>query len=242
MTVLTLPLVALVAGMISFSSPCCLPLVPGYLSYVSALPVSQLGEREARAVTLRAAVLFVAGFTLAFTALGVSVAFVGSVLLQRVPEIVRVSGIGIIILGLTMIGLVRIPMLGREHRVDLARLPKGPAAAFPLGFAFAFGWVPCLGPVLATVLATAGATETVAWGAFLLVCYSAGLGIPFIALALGFQRARGALAWFRRHGRHIEIIGGVMLVLVGVLFVQGSWLRIFRPLQREFAQLGWPPV
>ena len=242
MTVLTLPLVALVAGMISFSSPCCLPLIPGYLSYVSALPLSELGEREARAVTLRAAVLFVAGFTVAFTALGVSVALVGSLLLERVPEIVRVSGVGIIILGLTMIGVVRIPMLGRERRVDLARLPKGPAAAFPLGFAFAIGWVPCFGPVLATVLATAGATQTVVWGGFLLVCYSAGLGIPFIALALGFQRARGALAWLRHHGRHIEILGGVMLVVVGVLFVQGSWLRIFQPLQREFARLGWPPV
>src|SRR5713101_3442836 len=102
-----LPLVAMVAGMISFSSPCCLPLIPGYLSYVSALPLSELGEREARAVTLRAAVLFVAGFTVAFTALGVSVALVGSVLLERVPEIVRVSGVGIIILGLTMIGVVR---------------------------------------------------------------------------------------------------------------------------------------
>src|SRR5713101_7193937 len=133
-----LPLVAMVAGVISFSSPCCLPLVPGYLSYVSALPVSQLGEREARAVTLRAAVLFVAGFTVAFTAMGASFALVGAVLLERVPMIVRLSGIGIIILGLTMIGLLRIPVLGRERRLDLARIPTGPTAAFPLGLAFAF--------------------------------------------------------------------------------------------------------
>jgi len=242
MTGLTLPLVAFAAGLISFSSPCCLPLVPGYLSYVSALPVSELGEREARAVTLRAAVLFVAGFAVAFTALGASFALVGSFLLVRVPTIVRLSGVGIIILGLSMTGLLRIPALDREKRQDLARLPKGPAGAFPLGLAFAFGWVPCIGPVLATVLATASATNTVAWGAFLLVCYSAGLGLPFIALAVGFHRARGAVGWLRRNSRRIEILGGVMLVVVGVLFVQGSWFRVFRPLQREFAQLGWPPV
>src|SRR2546425_8832998 len=209
MTGLTLPLAALAAGMISFSSPCCLPLVPGYLSYVSALPVSGLGEREARSVTLRAAVLFVAGFTAAFTALGASVALVGSLLLVRVPAIVRLSGVGIIILGLSMTGLLRIPALGRERRRVLARLPKGPAGAFPLGLAFAFGWVPCIGPVLATVLTAASATRTVAWGAFLLVCYSVGLGIPFIGLALGFQRARGGLSWLRRNGRRIELVGGV---------------------------------
>jgi cytochrome c-type biogenesis protein len=242
MTALTLPLAALAAGLISFSSPCCLPLVPSYLSYVSALPVSHLGEREARATTLRAALLFVAGFTVAFTALGMSFALVGSLLLERIPIIMRIAGVGIIILGLTMMGILRIPMLGRERRLDLARLPRGPAGAFPLGLAFAFGWVPCLGPVLATILATASATRTVAWGGFLLVCYSVGLGIPFIGLALGFQRARGGLSWLRRNGHRIEIVGGVMLVGVGVLFLSGEWRHIFLPLQRSFARLGWPPV
>lgn len=242
MATVTLPLVALVAGMISFTSPCCLPLVPGYISYVSALPVSQLGEHEARAVTLRAAVLFVAGFTVAFTALGASFALVGSLLLEHVPGILRVAGIGIIVLGLTMIGLFQIPALGRERRLDLARIPKGPAAAFPLGLAFAFGWVPCLGPVLATILATASATHTVTWGAFLLACYSIGLGIPFVALAVGFQRVNGALPWLRRNGRTIEIAGGVLLVMVGALFVSGRWQQFFLPLQRSFARLGWPPI
>src|SRR5712691_7123469 len=117
MPTVLLPVGAVVAGIVSFSSPCCLPRVPGYLSYVSALPVSELGEREARAVTLRAAALFVAGFTIAFTALGASFALVGSVLLERVPTIVRVSGIGIVVLGLSMIGLLRIPGLGRERRM-----------------------------------------------------------------------------------------------------------------------------
>src|SRR5713226_1221331 len=128
MTALTLPLVALVAGMISFSSPCCLPLIPGYLSYISALPVSELGVREARSVTLRAAVLFVAGFTLVFTMLGVSFALVGSALLRNVPLIIRASGGVIILMGLAMIGVVRIPVLYRERRLDLARIPRGPEA------------------------------------------------------------------------------------------------------------------
>ena len=242
MTALTLPLAALAAGLISFSSPCCLPLVPSYLSYVSALPVSDLGEREARATTLRAALLFVAGFTVAFTALGVSFALVGSLLLERLPIILRVAGVGIIVLGLTMIGVLRIPILARERRFDLARVRPGAAGAFPLGLAFALGWVPCLGPVLATILATASATRTVAWGGFLLVCYSAGLGIPFVGLAVGFQRTRGAVSWLRRNGHRIEIVGGIMLVGVGVLFVTGEWRHIFLPLQRSFARLGWPPV
>lgn len=237
-----LPLAALGAGIISFSSPCCLPLIPGYLSYVSALPISELGAPEARRLTVRASLLFVAGFTVVFTALGASFALFGSVLLRNAPFIVRIAGIGIIVLGLAMIGLFDLPFMNRERRMDLARIPKGPASAFPLGMAFAFGWTPCIGPVLATILTAASATQTVGWGAFLLACYSIGLGIPFVALAVGFQHARGALGWLRRNGRRIEIAGGVTLVAVGALFVSGAWRAVFIPLQRSFSSLGWPPV
>ncbi|MGH9214873.1 MAG: cytochrome c biogenesis CcdA family protein [Acidimicrobiales bacterium] len=239
---LLLPLVAVVAGTISFSSPCCLPLIPGYLSYMSALPVSELGERQARRTTLRAAVAFVGGFTVVFTLLGVSVTLMGTVVQRNLPLIVRVSGVVIIVMGLAMAGVVRAPLLYRERRMDLARLPSGPKTAFPLGMTFAFGWTPCIGPVLATILATAAATQTVAWGAVLLVLYSLGLGVPFIALALGLQRAKGSLAWLRRHGVLIERLGGVLLVGVGVLFVSGAWRSFFIPLQRTFAELGWPPI
>lgn len=237
-----MPLVAVVAGVVSFSSPCCLPLIPSYLSYVSALPVSDLGRAEARAMTLRAALYFVGGFTLVFTALGASFAVVGSLLLRNVPAILRVAGVGIIVMGLATMGVLRVPVLSRERRLDLARLPPGPRSAFPLGMAFAFGWAPCIGPVLATILATAAATQTVAWGAVLLALYSVGLGIPFVLLAVGFQRARRSLEWLRRHGRAIEVVGGVMLVAVGVLFITGHWRAFFLPLQREFARLGWPPI
>lgn len=242
MTEFLLPPLAVLAGMISFSSPCCLPLIPGYLSYVSGLPVSDLGRREARALTLRAAVLFVAGFTAVFTLLGVSFTLVGGALLRNVPTIMRVAGVVIILMGLVMMGVLRLPWLYRERRFDLNRIPSGPQAAFTLGMAFAFGWAPCIGPVLATILATAAATQTVAWGAVLLILYSIGLGIPFIVLALGFQRARGTMEWLRRHGRRIEVAGGAMLVGVGILFVTGAWQQFFVPLQRYFARFGWPPI
>lgn len=240
--VVTLPLAAFAAGVISFSSPCCVPLVPAYLSYVSALPVAELERAEARRVTVRTTALFVAGFTLVFTVLGVSFAFVGAALSQYIPLILKVAGVFIIVAGLAMAGVIRIPALARERRLDLARVPAGAKGAFPLGMVFALGWTPCIGPVLATVLTAASATGTAGWGAFLLVCYSLGLGLPFIALALGFQHARGSLGWLRRHARAIERVGGILLALIGVLFVTGVWRSIFIPLQREFARLGWPPI
>ena len=191
MSPLVLPLFALLAGTISFSSPCCLPLLPGYVSYISALPTSALGTKEARATTLRASLAFVAGFTLVFTALGIASAFFGSFVLGVLPTIVRVMGVGIIVLGLSMMGILRIGVLLRERRFDMARLPRGAGGAFGVGVAFAAGWTPCIGPVLAVILAAAAATRTVAWGALLLVLYSLGLALPFIALALGLNRARG---------------------------------------------------
>ncbi|MGH9278721.1 MAG: cytochrome c biogenesis CcdA family protein [Acidimicrobiales bacterium] len=238
MNALLLPFVAVVAGIISFSSPCCLPLVPGYLSYVAALPVSELGERQARRVTLRAAVLFVAGFTTVFTVLGLSAGIAGSVLLRNREDIVRVFGVVIIVLGLITAGVLRVPAFQRERRLDLARVPRGPLWAFPLGMAFAAGWVPCIGPVLATILATASVSGTAVWGAVLLVLYSLGLGVPFILIGLGYNRAQRSMGWLRRNGQRIEMVGGLLLVAVGILFVTGRWEELFRPLQRWFA--NWP--
>ena len=237
-----LPVFAVVAGLISFSSPCCLPLLPGYLSYVSALPVSELGDRQARMVTLRAALLFVAGFTVVFTALGVIAQLLGSVFLANGGPVVRWFGVPIIVLGLSTMGVLRIPFLLREKRVDLARVPRGTLWAFPMGMAFAAGWAPCLGPVLATIYATAAVSGTAVWGAILLVLYSAGLGVPFVLLALGFNRAQRSLGWLRRNGRRIEVAGGALLVVVGLLFVSGRWQGYFQPMQRWFAEHGWPPV
>lgn len=239
---LLLPVAAVVAGVVSFSSPCALPLIPGYLSYVSGLPLSDLGERDARRLTLRASLLFVGGFTTVFVILGMSATAFAAPLLRHQDTVVRWFGVVIVVLGLSTMGVLRIPLLVRERRIDLARVPRGPAWAFPMGMAFAAGWAPCIGPILATILATAAVGGTVVWGGLLLALYSLGLGIPFVMLALGFNRAQSTLAWLRRHGRRIEIFGGVLLVAVGVLFITGRWTAMFRPMQRWFAELGWPPI
>lgn len=237
-----LPLVAVLAGAVSITSPCCLPLLPGYVSYISSLPVAELDERPARAVMLRASVLFVVGFTTVFTVLGVGASLLGSVLLRHLPMIVRASGVLVVALGLSTMGILRVPVLQREHRLDLACVPRGPAWAFPMGMAFAAGWTPCIGPILATILTAAAATRTATWGAFLLILYSLGLGIPFVVLGLGVGRARRSFDWLRRNGRIVERGGGLLLVVVGVLFLSGRRQTLFVPLQQEFARLGWPPL
>ena len=242
MNELLLPFGAVVAGVLSFSSPCCLPLVPGYLSYISALPVAELDAPDARRVTLRASVLFVCGFGLVFTLLGIGASAIGALLLRNQDDVTRWFGVVIIVLGLSTMGLLRIPVLQQERRVDLARVPRGPAWAFPLGMAFAAGWAPCIGPVLATILATASISGSEAWGGILLALYSLGLGLPFIALALGFGRMQRGVGWLRRHGALVERAGGALLLAVGVLFVTGQWMQLFRPMQTWFAQFGWPPV
>lgn len=239
---LALPFLAFGAGLVSFSSPCCLPLLPSYLSYVSGLPVSKLGERDARKVTVRTAVLFVAGFGTVFTLLGMGATLLGSVLFEHQRQLVKVFGVFIIVLGLANLGVLRVPGISRERRFFLGRVPLGPAWAFPLGMAFAFGWAPCIGPVLATLLTTAAVTGTALQGGALLALYSAGLGLPFIGLAIGFRRAQRSVGWLKRHGVAIERIGGVALVGVGLLFVTGRWQLFFIPLQRKFAGLGWPPI
>jgi len=239
---LALPLLAIVAGFVSISSPCVLPLLPGYISYITALPVPELGTAPAKRTALRASLLFVAGFTLVFTALGAGFALVGSVLLRNADTITRIAGLGIIAMGMAMIGWLRLPGFHREQRFDLQRIARGPGSAFPLGMAFGFGWTPCIGPILGTILAVAGATQTAGWGAALLTLYSLGLGIPFVLAAVWFQKAHSTLDWLRRNGRRIELAGGSMLIIVGVLFTTGIWQSIFIPLQRIFARLGWPPI
>jgi len=239
---LALPLLAIVAGFVSISSPCVLPLIPGYISYITALPVPELGTAPAKRTALRASLLFVAGFTLVFTALGAGFALVGSVLLRNADTITRIAGLGIIAMGMAMIGWLRLPGFYRERRFDRQRIARGPGSAFPLGMAFGFGWTPCIGPILGTILAVAGATQTAGWGAALLTLYSLGLGIPFVLAAVWFQKAHSTLDWLRRNGRRIELAGGSMLIIVGVLFTTGIWQAIFIPLQRVFARLGWPPI
>lgn len=235
-----LPLLAVVAGLVSFASPCCLPLLPGYVSYISALPFDEVGAGRGRRLAVRASLLFVLGFTLVFTALGLTASALGRSVLTHQGVLARVFGVAVIVLGLNTVGVLRIPILNREKRLDMARIPKGPAWALPTGMAFAIGWTPCIGPVLATILGVASGTGQLGAGTALLVLYSAGLGIPFVALAVGFSRAQRSIGFLRRHSVAIERSAGLMLVAVGALLASGRWEPMFRSLQRWAAQFGWP--
>ncbi|MGH2726902.1 MAG: cytochrome c biogenesis CcdA family protein [Actinomycetota bacterium] len=237
--VLGLGSLALVAGTISITSPCCLPLMPGYLSYIGSVSAVEEGNRRR---VLGTAALFVLGFAAIFTALGASASAFGGVLLSRLPTLIKVSGAFVIVMGLAMLGLLRIPFLNRELRFDMSKIRRGPAGAVPLGMAFAFGWTPCVGPVLGGILTAAAATQTIWKGSVLLFIYSLGMGIPFMLLALGYSRAGRSLGFLRRHALAIERSGGVLLVTMGVLLITGYWQQLFTPLIRWFSRHGWPPI
>ncbi|WP_455032261.1 cytochrome c biogenesis CcdA family protein [Lentzea sokolovensis] len=230
---------ALVAGVVSFTSPCTLPLLPGYLSYISGLSHE---EPRSRTRTVRAALLFVLGFSTVFVALGTTASALGLALAQNLRAINIAGGAVIVLMGLTVTGLVRIPLLARQVRFDLTQIGRGPAGAFPLGAAFAFGWTPCVGPVLASILTTAATTATVSRGALMLLAYSTGLGLPFLLLALGFFRGNDRLGWLRRHSRHIEITGGALLIVMGIAVMTGDWTRLMSDMLGVYARLGWPPL
>ncbi|ESR24604.1 cytochrome c biogenesis CcdA family protein [Lutibaculum baratangense] len=220
---------ALVAGMISFVSPCVLPLVPPYLCFLAGVTLDQLtgvGAAEARGAVRRrvfiSALAFVAGFTTVFVALGASASAIGRLVLSYMNVLSYVAGAVIIVMGLHFLGLLRIGFLYREARVHVERKPAGPFGAYLVGLAFAFGWTPCIGPVLAAILFVAGTEDTVARGAGLLAVYSAGLGIPFLVASLFAGPFMRMMARFRRHMATVERTMGALLVLTGVMFLTGQ--------------------
>jgi cytochrome c-type biogenesis protein len=215
---LALP-VAAVAGVVSFFSPCVVPLLPGYLSYATGLSGADL-ERARRGRMVLGSALFVLGFTFVFVALGTLSGALGDLLWEYMTPITRVLGVVTILVGLAFLGLV--PWLQRDVRVH--RVPAvGLAAAPLLGVLFGLGWTPCIGPTLAAVQTLALTEGTAARGALLSVAYSLGLGIPFVVAGLAFRRMLGAVAWVRRHQAWVTRAGGLMLVAVGVLLVTGVW-------------------
>lgn len=251
MELFALASLAIVAGLVSVSSPCVLPLLPGYVSYVSGLSSPSTGDGEVAGgrvalVTRRrvhgGALLFIAGFTTVFTALGATASALGLVLRQNLAAINVVGGAVVVLLGLAMTGLLRVPLLQRQTRFELSRIGAGPGSAFPLGAAFAFGWTPCVGPVLATILTAAASSADPGRGALLLLAYSLGLGVPFFLVAAGMARGRDRFGWLRRYARRIEIVGGVALVLTGVLMMTGGWTTIMSRMLAFYARLGWPPL
>ena len=242
MSTLFLPFASLLAGVISFTTPCTLPLIPGYICYVAALPMDELSKGEARKRAFRAGALFVTGFTVVFTLMGLTSAAIGGVVLRSLPELLKVAGVAIIIMGIAMIGLLRLPMVSREARFNMAKIPSGPKGGILLGMAFAFGWVPCIGPILATVLTLAAASRTAVLGAFLLAIYALGMGIPFLAISVGFARARVSLAWLRRHSHKIEILSGLAMIAIGLAFATGIWHSLLLPLEQRLAQIQWAGI
>ncbi|MGB8658506.1 MAG: cytochrome c biogenesis protein CcdA [Candidatus Zixiibacteriota bacterium] len=220
-------LAAFTAGLISFISPCVLPLIPGYLSFISGVSVEEMKGGEKKSEALKkvslSTLLFVLGFSVVFTALGASATFVGEFLLSKLALFSKIAGAVIVILGLHIMGVFKIPFLNYEKRFHARSKPLGPLGSFVVGVAFAFGWTPCIGPILGGILLMASNQGTVGKGIVLLLSYSLGLGIPFFVTAVSFNTFLGVFGWVKKHFRTIEIISGLLLVVIGVLIFFGSF-------------------
>jgi len=231
---------ALLAGFLSFASPCVLPLVLPYLSFLGGITLDQLTEPDdaTKRRVLIAAVAFVLGFTTVFVLLGAAATGLSQLLIANGDWLSRAAGVVIVVFGLHFLGLFRLRFLDREARLHVERRPAGPIAAYVVGLAFAFGWTPCVGPVLASILTLAAGQEDALQGAGLLAVYSLGIGLPFLAVALFAGRF---LALMRRHrgiAHRVEQAMGALLVLMGALLVAGSFDEIGYALLRLFPALG----
>ena len=213
-------LLAFGAGLLSFFSPCVVPIVPGYLSLVSGVAIGSTpsSRRQTERVVV-ASVLFVLGFSVVFVALGAAAGLLGGLLEGARPLFTRAAGALMIVMGLLVVGLVRIPILARDYRVQFVDRAYGPIGVVLIGMAFAVGWTPCIGPILASILLYAGTAETAQEGALLLLVYSLGLGIPFVGAAILLSRAVNGLGWVRRHLASLNAVNGSVLVALGGLFL-----------------------
>jgi cytochrome c-type biogenesis protein len=242
-------LAAFIAGLLSFVSPCVLPLIPGYVSFVSGVTLDEMTGASAtsgpavavlapsatRRRVLLTALAFVLGFSFVFVSLGATATALGQLLLEKLRVLGKIAGVLIVIFGLHTMGVLRIGWLYSERRVQVNAKPAGLVGAFLVGISFAFGWTPCIGPILAGILAVASTQETVGQGIQLLAIYSAGLGLPFLATALAMNQFFAAFARIRRYYHAIEIVSGVLLVAIGVLIftdrftIIARWLEPYLP-------------
>jgi len=235
---------AFVAGLLSFISPCVLPLIPGYLSYISGLSLDEMrgtgaltggggtavavAAVPARRRVLIASIAFCIGFSLVFVSLGASASMLGQFLMERLSLLGRIAGAIIILFGLHTMGVLKIGWLYSEKRIQTSRKPAGILGAILVGIAFAFGWTPCIGPILAGILAVAATQQTIGHGVRLLAIYSLGLAVPFILTSLAINRFFVAFARIRRHYHKIEIASGALLVVIGVLIFTNRFTIIAR--------------
>jgi cytochrome c-type biogenesis protein len=244
---------AFIAGLLSFISPCVLPLIPGYLSFISGVSLDEMrggaaavttGGGTVAAVAVAPAVqrrvivtslAFILGFSLVFVALGASATYLGSFLMERLTLLGKIAGVVIIIFGLHTMGVLRIGWLYKEKRFNSSARPTTILGAVLVGIAFAFGWTPCIGPILAAILTVAAGEETVGEGIRLLAVYSAGLAIPFLMTAMAINSFFTAFAKIRRHYHAIEIASGLLMIAIGILIftnrftIIAQWLTPYLP-------------
>jgi cytochrome c-type biogenesis protein len=232
---------ALFAGLISFISPCVLPLVPAYISFISGVSMDELRnagrQQQATRRIIAGSLMFISGFAVVFVLLGATATFVGRVLLENLGFISKLAGVVLIVFGLHVAGLIKIPFLNYEARIQTGSKPASAIGAFLVGSAFAFGWTPCIGPILGAILAIAGSRETVGQGMLLLFVYSLGLGIPFFLTAAATQRLLNAMNRVKKHFRTIELVSGVFLIAVGVMMVFNLFTMLNAVLVRWFPWL-----
>ena len=221
--------VAFIAGLISFLSPCVLPLVPGYISIVSGSSLEQLKAQKETSLlrtVLTNSITFIIGFSITFIVLGASATWLGQVLVSWRQLLDKIAGLVLIVFGVHVLGIVKINALYQDKRFHSVEKPRGAIGALFLGLAFAFGWTPCLGPILAGILAIASTKQTVTEGMFLLGVYSAGLGIPFLITSLALNKFLSFYGRFKKHFHAVEMVSGALVIAVGVMMVTGNLTRI----------------
>ena len=232
-------MIALTAGLLSFLSPCVLPIVPPYLAFMGGVSLTEMDETAAaRRRVLGAAAMFVLGLSTVFLLLGMAFSSLGRVLLQWQGWFVPVAGVVVMIFGAHFVGVFRLRFLDRDARLDAGDRGGSAFGAYVLGMAFAFGWPPCLGPILGAILGLAASEASLPRGTVLLAAYAAGLGIPFLAVAAFFPRLKGAMAFLRRHMGRIERTSGLLLWTVGLMMVTGQFTAFSFWLLERFPALA----
>jgi len=231
-------LLAFAAGIVSFVSPCCLPLVPGYLATVSGTTPGTPGRRRPDPQVLARSLLFVSTFSLLFILLGLGVTLIGQFLFDNQPVLNRIAGVAIVLMGLLFIGSIFVARLNREFRPTGLLQRAGRGGPIAAGAAFAVAWTPCVGPTLGAILGLASTQQGTAEGALLLAVYSAGLALPFLFTAVAFDTATRSFAFFKRHYAAIQLGAGVVLVAMGVLVLTGELFRLNVEAQQFLDRLG----